>query len=744
MNIFTATKNVPATADMSPYNMKSLNIRAGCWIEINDKSKIYYCRVWPADIPADHVHIDDYIYKNRSEAADGEKAALIRTIDPINAIQVTIEVSLKKNVTPEQQIADIGFVFKEGSQLQKIETLRYFINGMVATAGVTLCRSSTPSVLSVKIISTYPENVPVILTNATRIKIIPKDQTAEKQITLKQIDDAMKKLTITSNTTDENNDATKVIKETKPSGLEKAYDSLLEMVSYPFIYQNWIDHLGIECPKGILLYGPPGVGKTFLVSSVAKYCNAQLVVIQGPELYGPYVGESEEKLRNRFQYAQQLSIENQQPVILFIDEIDALTPHREQSQSHENRMVAQLLTLMDGVKHRGKLVVVGATNRPNAIDPALRRPGRFDREISVDAPDFDTRYKLLSLQLKTVPIHSSVNIEQLAQSTNGYVAADINSLCREAALNAVRRNQMEKDQSINVTIDDFKIALSKVGPSMQRGYQINIEKKDWQDIGGLEEVKKKLKQAVEWPLMYKDSFDRLGLKPSRGILLYGPPGCSKTTLVKVIASVSGASFFSINGAQLYSPYVGDSEKVVRTTFQRARASAPSIIFLDETEAIVGKRNMGNGGSSSGDSVQERILSTLLNEMDGVESADSVLVVGATNRPDMLDAALMRPGRFDKLVYVPPPDYDARLEILQIHTRKMPLDSGVNLEAIALMTDMYTGADLKNICREAAMMALRRDTHVNNVAMQDFEESLATIPASITSKMLESYNQPINT
>ncbi|CAO3623610.1 unnamed protein product [Cunninghamella blakesleeana] len=626
MNIFTATKNVPATADMSPYNMKSLNIRAGCWIEINDKSKIYYCRVWPADIPADHVHIDDYIYKNRSEAADGEKAALIRTIDPINAIQVTIEVSLKKNVTPEQQIADIGFVFKEGSQLQKIETLRYFINGMVATAGVTLCRSSTPSVLSVKIISTYPENVPVILTNATRIKIIPKDQTAEKQITLKQIDDAMKKLTITSNTTDENNDATKVIKETKPSGLEKAYDSLLEMVSYPFIYQNWIDHLGIECPKGILLYGPPGVGKTFLVSSVAKYCNAQLVVIQGPELYGPYVGESEEKLRNRFQYAQQLSIENQQPVILFIDEIDALTPHREQSQSHENRMVAQLLTLMDGVKHRGKLVVVGATNRPNAIDPALRRPGRFDREISVDAPDFDTRYKLLSLQLKTVPIHSSVNIEQLAQSTNGYVAADINSLCREAALNAVRRNQMEKDQSINVTIDDFKIALSKVGPSMQRGYQINIEKKDWQDIGGLEEVKKKLKQAVEWPLMYKDSFDRLGLKPSRGILLYGPPGCSKTTLVKVIASVSGASFFSINGAQLYSPYVGDSEKVVRTTFQRARASAPSIIFLDETEAIVGKRNMGNGGSSSGDSVQERILSTLLNEMDGVESADSVLVV----------------------------------------------------------------------------------------------------------------------
>ncbi|KAI9304435.1 P-loop containing nucleoside triphosphate hydrolase protein [Cunninghamella echinulata] len=502
----------------------------------------------------------------------------------------------------------------------------------------------------------------------------------------------------------------KIINENKPSGLEKAYDSLLEMVSYPFVYQNWIDHLGIECPKGILLYGPPGVGKTFLVSSVAKYCHAHLVVIQGPELYGPY---------------------------------DSLTPHREQSQSHENRMVAQLLTLMDGVKSRGKLVVVGATNRPNAIDAALRRPGRFDREINVDAPDANTRYKLLLSQLKTVPLHSSVNIDQLSRSTNGYVAADITSLCREAALNAVRRNQLEKDQSIHVTMEDFKIAFGKVGPSMQRGYQINIEKTNWNDIGGLKEVKKKLKQAVEWPLVYKDTFIRLGLKPPRGILLYGPPGCSKTTLVKVIASISGANFLSINGAQLYSPYVGDSEKVVRTIFQKARASAPAIIFLDETEAIVGKRNMGNGGSNGGgDSVQERILSTLLNEMDGVETAESVLVVGATNRPDMLDAALMRPGRFDKLIYVPPPDYEARLEILQIHTRKMPLENDVNLKAISLMTDMYTGADLQNVCREAAMMALRRDPHTNNVMMSDFEESLATIPPSITTKILESYNQTV--
>ncbi|ORZ12217.1 P-loop containing nucleoside triphosphate hydrolase protein [Absidia repens] len=524
----------------------------------------------------------------------------------------------------------------------------------------------------------------------------------------------MKSLTLTTNSTSTPIDSLGKLDEeyaktsnnsNKPSGLEKAYDSLMEMVSYPFIYQDWIEKLGIECPKGILLYGPPGVGKTYLVSSVAKTCDAQLMVIQGPELFGPY---------------------------------DALTPHREEAQSHESRMVAQLLTLMDGVKSRGKLIVVGATNRPNAIDPALRRPGRFDREISVDAPDAATRHNLILSQFKTMPVDPSVDSDSLAQCTNGFVAADITSLCREAALYAVHRTQSEKNPSVYVNMNDFKTALLKVGPSMQRGFQVSVEATRWEDVGGLQHVKKQLKQAVEWPLIHKDAFSRLGLKPPRGILLYGPPGCSKTTLVKVIASSSGASFLSINGAQLYSPYVGDSEKVVRTTFQKARSSAPAIIFLDETEAIVGKRDMGSGGSGGGDSVQERILSTLLNEMDGVELAESVLVVGATNRPDMLDAALLRPGRFDRLIYVPPPDLEARLEILQIHTRQIPLADDVDLNVISLMTELYTGADLQNVCREAAMMALRRDPYTQHVTMSDFEESMATIPPSITTDMLESY------
>ncbi|KAI8092750.1 P-loop containing nucleoside triphosphate hydrolase protein [Halteromyces radiatus] len=620
---------------------------------------------------------------------------------------------------------------------------------MVVTNGMILGHSSNcSSTLYIKVISSFPDDTPVLLVNGTRIEfnVIDTVEEHDNSTTLsnsvcttvadKNIDDIsyeMKAMTLSM-------DQKTINKTLKPNGLEKAYDSLIEMVSYPFIYQDWIETLGIECPKGILLYGPPGVGKTFLVSSVAKTCDAQLMVIQGPELYGPYVGESEDKLRQQFDLAQRMTLESNKPVILFIDEIDALTPRREQAQSHENRMVAQLLTLMDGVKSRGKLIVVGATNRPNAIDPALRRPGRFDREISVDAPDVNTRYKLITSQLRTMPLDSSIDINYLAHCTNGFVAADITSLCREAALHAVQRKQIEFDTSNSVNLNDFKVALSKVGPSLQRGFQVNVEATRWEDVGGLKQVKKQLKQAVEWPLIHKDAFTRLGLKPPRGILLYGPPGCSKTTLVKVIASSSGASFLSINGAQLYSPYVGDSEKVVRTTFQRARASAPAIIFLDETEAIVGKRNMGNGGTTSGDSVQERILSTLLNEMDGVESAESVLVVGATNRPDMLDAALMRPGRFDRLIYVPPPDPDARLEVLQIHTRNIPLAEDVDLQVIALMTEMYTGADLQNVCREAAMMALRRNPDTQYVTMSDFEESLATIPPSITTSMLTSYNQ----
>ncbi|RCI05459.1 hypothetical protein CU098_012881 [Rhizopus stolonifer] len=621
-------------------------------------------------------------------------------------------------MSQEEQLEYFGFSFDTATLYQKITYVKNVMDGLVIKSGCTLSRES--SKIALHIDSVYPAGVPVCMSTATNVSLTKEDES------IKTLERSFKQISIESKTT-------------KVSHLQKAYNALYEVVCFPFLYKDRFKQLNIEAPKGVLLYGPPGVGKTFLVSLVAQRCQAKMFVIQGPELFGPFMGESEERLRARFIEAQEYGLKENVPVILFIDEIDALTPKRETTQSHENRMVAQLLTLMDGIKSRGRLVVVGATNRPNAIDPALRRPGRFDREVSMDPPSADDRYSLFESQIKQMPLDESFDLRSLADMTNGYVAADINAVCREAAMTAVQRASKSLQEEVLVGMNDFLSACTAVGPSMQRGFQVQVEKMNWDDVGGLKEVKKKLKQAVEWPLLYKESFKRLGLKAPRGILLYGPPGCSKTSLVKVIAASTNIAFLSINGAQLYSPFVGDSEKVVRTTFQKARSSAPAIVFLDETEAIVGKRNMGSGGSS-GDSVQERVLSTLLNEMDGVESADSVLVVGATNRPDMLDAALMRPGRFDQIIYIPPPDEESRLEILKIHTRHMPMDLDVDLIQVSKQTEYYTGADLQNVCREAAMEALRGQKEAMNVNMCHFNKSLSTIPPSLNEQLVEEYSK----
>ncbi|KAI9013872.1 P-loop containing nucleoside triphosphate hydrolase protein [Phycomyces nitens] len=706
--------NRHAIARVSFGRWKAMNLPIGSWVQIDDGlSNIYYCTLWPSDIPEHQILVDDFI---KVENKASQKAVQMIPLGPVKtAIRATLQVNLK-NCTKDEQLADLGYLYKNGTEDQILKSVRSLINGMLVSPGTVISSQAPGSTLIVKVVSCEEQDTPVIINSATRISIA--DPPAETSV--EALSKTIASLSLSSDAPTSHGK--------KPTGLEKAYEALYEVLSYPFLYRDWIATLGIECPKGILLYGPPGVGKTFLVTSVAEACGAKVFVIQGPEIYGPYLGESEEKLRLKFKEAQGWAAENDSPVILFIDEIDALTPHRDRAQSHENRVVAQLLTLMDGIASRGRLVIIGATNRPNSIDPALRRPGRFDREISIDAPDKGTRHALITSQLRSMPLDNSMDVESLATMTNGYVAADITSLCREAAMHAVQRATKDPTKEMHVGMEDFMVAFGSVGPSMQRGFQVQVEQTGWDDIGGLEDVKKKLKQAVEWPILYKDSFIRLGLKPPRGILLYGPPGCSKTTLVKVIASTSGAAFLSINGAQLYSPYVGDSEKIIRTTFQKARASAPSIIFLDETEAIVGKRDMGNGGGG-GDSVQERVLSTLLNEMDGVETAESVLVVGATNRPDMLDAALLRPGRFDRLVYVPPPDFKARWEILKIHTRRIPLSDDVNLEVVADGTDNYTGADLQNVCREAAMISLRENHWAVKVTMEHFLQALATIPAS---------------
>ncbi|KAJ1917975.1 hypothetical protein IWQ60_007619 [Tieghemiomyces parasiticus] len=539
-------------------------------------------------------------------------------------------------------------------------------------------------------------------------------------------------------------------------GLESAHRDLRDILLYPLRYAHLFQHLGVECPKGVLLYGPPGVGKTWLVSNVARECRAHLRTINGSEVVGTYIGESEQNLRDAFTTAQQLAEGSRRPCVLFIDEVDALAPQRDGADQHASRVIAQLLTLMDGLAARGRLIVVAATNRPNALDPALRRPGRFDREVAIGVPTVAAREAILRYHTRHLSLSPTLDLGYLATLTNGYVGADLAALCREATQSVIRRQFRRspvvpgaftsqrtgaEDKTVGLSLADFQAALTRVGPSMQRGLALDVAPLTWDDVGGLAEVKQQLRQAVEWPLQYRDTFDRLGLRPPRGILLYGPPGCSKTTLVKVVASCTQASFFSLNGAALYSPFVGDSERTVRDLFRRARAGAPSVIFFDEMDAVVGKRALGGSSlSSGGDVVQERLLTMLLNEMDGMEATQSVLVIGATNRPDMIDAALLRPGRFDRLVYVPPPDYDARCQILSIATATTPLDGDVDLSRLAQSTERFSGADLTNLCREAALLALAEHRTADSVAGRHFQRALAQARPSISPASLTWYDR----
>ncbi|KAG9301685.1 hypothetical protein G9A89_016756 [Geosiphon pyriformis] len=738
---------------VSNHLLKERKITIGRWVRIEtipdekekDNRTIIYCKIWPDPRIADGVVQADTLLSIQSF---GSSLSLNKrpscSITPLKnpleiAVEIVISPSLRVDQSQQQeeeneldmigienqqeaekkQLDDFGFVWKDASLDVKINTIRDFLKGLVVCNGCVV--RNQKRCLEIQILFTTPKNAELLVSSATQITL-SDNRTIKTSIKQQEKNDGIEEVisSIKSISLGEK-DFLKEIPENNLSittsipGLEKAYESLLEIVSYPLLYPHLLKRLNIECPKGVLLYGPPGVGKTYLVATISKAFNAKMVKVHGSEIYGPYVGESEAKLREKFKFAEQLTLQEDCPVILFIDEVDALTPHRKEAQIHESRVVAQLLTLMDGMESRGRLVIIAATNRPNAIDPALRRPGRFDREISIDVPTEEDRQKILRTQTRKMPLNEDVNLEILAKMTNGY----------------------ERERK------DFENAMGTVRPSLQRGFYLEIEKTTWEDIGGLEDVKKKLKQAVEWPIKYRQTFERLGLLPPRGILLYGPPGCSKTTLVKVIASTSGATFLSLNGAQLYSSLLGDSEKHIRVTFQRARSATPSIVFFDEIDAIVGKRLMGEtyrDGTSGGggDSVQERVLSMLLNEMDGVESATSVLVVGATNRPDMLDAALLRPGRFDKLVYVPPPDLPSRRQILAIHTLRMPLLPDVDLDEIAQQTNMYTGADLKNVCREAAMTALRESRDADQVTMNHFLEALKIVRPSLTEEMLGQY------
>ncbi|MHB1908055.1 MAG: CDC48 family AAA ATPase [Nitrososphaerales archaeon] len=493
-------------------------------------------------------------------------------------------------------------------------------------------------------------------------------------------------------------------------GLRNEVVKVREMIELPMKHPELFDRLGIEAPKGVLLHGPPGTGKTLLAKALANETNAHFISISGPEIMSKYYGESEERLRQIFEEA-----EKNAPSIIFIDEIDSIAPKREEVTGEvEKRVVAQLLAVMDGMQSRGKVVVIAATNRPNAIDPALRRPGRFDREIEIGIPDQQGRLEVLQIHTRGMPLAEGVDLQKLASSTHGFVGADLQALAKEAAMRSLRRILPEVDlekqsipaevlNKITVKMDDFLDALTEVEPSAMREVLVEVPDVHWSDIGGLKDAKQELEESIEWPLKYRNVFDYAHSRSPKGILLYGPPGTGKTLLAKAVANESEANFISIKGPELLSKWVGESEKGVRDVFHKARQAAPCVIFMDELDSIVPTR----GGGTSDSQVTERVISQILTELDGLEELRDIVVIGATNRPDMIDPALLRPGRFDKLLYIPVPDLEARKEIFRIHLDKKPIASDVSLDELASKTEGYSGAEIQGVAETATMNAIRR-------------------------------------
>ncbi|MFP3166230.1 MAG: CDC48 family AAA ATPase [Nitrososphaeria archaeon] len=547
-------------------------------------------------------------------------------------------------------------------------------------------------------------------------------------------------------------------------GLKDEIQKIREMVELPLRHPELFERLGIEPPKGVLLYGPPGTGKTLLAKAVANETNATFIHISGPEIMSKFYGESEARLREKFQEAKEKA-----PSIIFIDEIDAIAPKRDEVTGEvERRVVSQLLTLMDGLETRGKVIVIGATNRPNAIDPALRRPGRFDREIELKVPDKQGRLEILQIHTRNMPLAEDVDLEKIASQTHGFVGADLEYLAKEAAMKALKRVlpkiNLEDERipaevlnEIRVTMQDFLDALKEITPSAMREVYLETPDVKWTDIGGLEEVKTELREAVEWPLKFPEVYKRLNYKIPKGILLYGPPGTGKTLLAKAVATESEANFISVRGPELLSKWVGESEKAVREIFRKARQAAPCIIFFDEIDALAPVR-----GYATDSGVTERVVSQLLTELDGIQPLHGVVVVASTNRIDMIDPALLRAGRFDKLIYVPMPDKQARMEILKIHTRGVPLcthneainglcNEGdiVNLEKIAEATEGFSGADIESVVNTAISIVLQEylKSHQNDedykkdlekvfILQQHFEEAIKRVRASREGKAME--------
>ncbi|MEF8785304.1 MAG: CDC48 family AAA ATPase [Haloarculaceae archaeon] len=526
-------------------------------------------------------------------------------------------------------------------------------------------------------------------------------------------------------------------------GLQSEIQRVREMVELPMKHPQIFKKLGIEPPQGVLLHGPPGTGKTLLAKAVANETSASFFSIAGPEIISKYYGESEQQLREIFEDASEES-----PAIIFIDELDSIAPKREDVTGEvERRVVAQLLTMMDGLESRGQVIVIGATNRVDSVDPALRRPGRFDREIEIGVPDEVGREEILQIHTRGMPLSDDVNLSRLATETHGFVGADIESLTKEAAMKALRRYLPEIDldeedippsliDRMIIKRDDFRGALNEVSPSAMREVLVELPKVNWDHVGGLEQAKKEVRESVEWPMNSPEKFERMGVTPPSGVLLYGPPGTGKTLMAKAVANETDANFISVRGPQLLSKWVGESEKAIRQTFRKARQVAPTVIFFDELDSLA----PGRGGGDTGSNVSERVVNQLLTELDGLEEMEDVMVIAATNRPDMIDPALIRSGRFDRLVMIGEPDTEGREQVLKIHTEDVPLTADVSLRELAEITEGYVGSDLESIAREAAIEALREDEDADQVEMRHFRKAMENVRPTITDEIRDYYEQ----
>ncbi|GGP21963.1 ATPase AAA [Thermocladium modestius] len=703
--------------------MRALELEPGDYIEITANKRTVYAQVWPAysdDDDKDIIRMDGLLRQNLG-------------------LSIGDAVKVKKaNLKPAQKImmAPVGEAIRIDSDYLK----RAYLLGRAVWKGAAFEVPYYTGALRFMVTQVTPG--PAAYVGVDTEVTVREEPVKEAEISVSRV------------TWEDIGD------------LEEAKQKIRELVELPLRHPELFKYLGIDPPKGILLVGPPGTGKTLLAKAVATESNAYFASINGPEIMNKYYGESEARLRDIFDEAKKNS-----PAIIFIDEIDSIAPKREEVTGEvERRVVAQLLTLMDGLQERGQVVVIGATNRPDAVDPALRRPGRFDREITIGMPDKSARKEILQVHTRNVPLCGEddvknnvcdksdlVSLDELAEMTHGYTGADIAALVKEAAMARLRKaidqkiidlEQPEIPQGIlekiRISKQDFLDGMKYVQPTVLREIIVEMPEVKWDDIGGYDKVKQELKETVEWPIKYRSYFDELGIDPPRGILLFGPPGTGKTLLAKAVATESGSNFISVRGPEVLSKWFGESEKAIREIFKKARMAAPAVVFFDEIDSIAPARGM-----SVDTGAMDRIVAQLLAEMDSISRLDDIVIIGATNRPDMMDPALLRPGRFDRIVYIPPPDKEARLAILKVHTRKLKMGSDVDLAKIAEKTEYYTGADIAALVKEAAMLALReainnKEPHAREVTMKHFEEALTRVQPSLTSEIVKHYEDMAKT